>query len=394
MTTNEGTTIHVAMPTDVTDPTTAASWLALLEDLVNTDSAPGDHAGIDAVYRLLTPAVERLGLGVKKVTCAGGPDVMVAHRPGTRADAGRVLMVGHVDTVFPRGTAEVRPFTVAGERAFGPGVADMKGGLVVILAALSRLDADALAGLDITVVFNGDEESGSPFSRPVIEEASAGQDAALVFEAARPSGAIVTSRRGVARYRLEVTGRAAHSGSNPGAGANALETLAHKILAVQELGRRMDTASVNVVLADGGSRPNIIPASASVHVDVRFDDDSADLAVERGLGALAGAGPVEGTVTQVTRYQGRPAFGRPFTELADAYADAGRELDVHIETVAAGGVSDANFTAAADVPTLDGLGPAGGGAHTDAEYIEIPSLMERASVCAALLARLGARSRP
>ncbi|NEE04638.1 M20 family metallopeptidase [Phytoactinopolyspora halotolerans] len=363
------------------------AWLSLLEELVNTDSAPGDHTGIEAVYSRLVPVLDRLGLSVRQRATDGGPSVLVARRSGSRTHRSRVLMVGHVDTVFDRGTAQARPFRMAGERAFGPGVADMKGGLVVMLAALSELGEDAWDGLDLTMVFNGDEESGSPFSRPVIEEMATGRDAALVFEAARPSGAVVTSRRGVARYRLDVTGRASHSGSNPGAGANALETLAHKILGIQQLGRDVDRATVNVVLADGGTRPNIIPPVASVHVDARFDDE-AERTVERGLQALAGPGPVEGTTTQVTRYGGRPAFPRPFDWLAGEYVDAAKTLGLRIETVAAGGVSDANFTAALGVPTLDGLGPSGGGAHTDDEYIEVASLAERASACAVLLSRL------
>ncbi|WP_246211074.1 M20 family metallopeptidase [Phytoactinopolyspora alkaliphila] len=382
------------MRTATTREPQATDWLGLLEDLVNTDSAPDDHAGIDAVYGKLAPVVEQLGFTVKKLATDGGPDAMLARRHGSRGDARRVLMVGHVDTVFARGTAQARPFTIAGERAYGPGVADMKGGLVVILAALSRLDDAALAGLDITVLFNGDEESGSVFSRPVIEEAATGQDAALIFEAARPSGAIVSSRRGVARYRLDVTGRASHSGSNPQAGANALETLAHTIIGIQDAGRRIDGATVTAVLAEGGSRPNIVPAAASVHVDARFDDDRADQAVERELGKLTGEGPVEGTVTRLTRYAGRPAFGRPYTELARAYTDAGRELGVQIETVSAGGVSDANFTAALGVPTIDGLGPSGGRAHTDDEYIELATVQKRASVCAALLSRLSSAASP
>ncbi|WP_052667010.1 M20 family metallopeptidase [Nitriliruptor alkaliphilus] len=386
------------MPANATTTTTTSTdrssrerWLALLEDLVNTDSAPDDHAGISANYDRLVPVVEGLGFTVEMLASEGAPDVMLARRLGARAGAPRVLMLGHVDTVFPPGTAAARPFRVAGSRAFGPGVADMKGGLVVILAALSRLIEDGAAAPDVTLLFNGDEESGSLASRPLIEEAATGQDVALVFEAARRSGAIVSSRRGVARYRLHVTGRAAHSGSNPDAGANALEALAHTIIDIQDIGRRIDHASVTVVLAEGGSRPNIVPAAASVDVDVRFDDEAADHAVASALTALSGDGRVPGTAIRLTRYGGRPAFGRPFPDLLGAYTHAGRSLGVDIEAVAAGGVSDANLTAALGVPTLDGLGPIGGHAHTDDEFIEVASLFERAAVCAHLLTELGAQ---
>nr|WP_246221103.1 M20/M25/M40 family metallo-hydrolase [Phytoactinopolyspora mesophila] len=297
-------------------------------------------------------------------------------------------MIGHVDTVFPVGTAAARPFTVTGDRAFGPGVADMKGGVVVMLAALSELTADELAGLDLTLLFNGDEESSSRDSRTVIEAEAAGKDVALVFESARRNGAIVTTRRGVQRFQLDVTGRASHSGTNPGAGANALETLAHKIIAVQELDARVEGASVNAVLAGGGSRPNIIPDAAHVHIDCRFDDSAAEAAVHESLRGLTGPGPVEGTATTLTAFGGRPPFGQPATELANAYLDAGRRLGLDITTTFAGGGSDANLTAALGVPTLDGLGPIGSGAHTADEYIDVPSIAERAAACARLLAGL------
>jgi glutamate carboxypeptidase len=379
------TTVQTSQTPDLSVPD--QQWLGLLADMVNTDSAPGDHAGISEIYRLITPALKELGCTVDTIATKG-PDVLRARRKGAHPAAASVVMIGHVDTVFPAGTAAARPFTVAGDRAFGPGVADMKGGVVVMLAALSQLSADQLARLNLTVLFNGDEESGSRDSRPVIEAEAAGKDVALVFESARRNGAIVTTRRGVQRFQLDVTGRASHSGSAPGAGANALETLAHKIIAVQELGAHVHGASVNAVLAGGGSRPNIIPDTAHVHIDCRFDDAAAEGTVHEKLRELTGPGPVDGTSTRLTAFGGRPPFGEPAAELANAYLRAGRELGLEITTTFAGGGSDANLTAAKGVPTLDGLGPIGGGAHTDEEYIEVQSIAERASVCARLLTDL------
>ncbi|WP_166352994.1 M20 family metallopeptidase [Phytoactinopolyspora limicola] len=361
--------------------------LTLLEHLVNTDSAP-DTSGIDDVYDILEPHLKQIGFSASRVPTSG-PDVLRAHLPGSRPSATRVIMLGHVDTVFPTGTAAERPFTINDGRAFGPGVADMKAGLVVMLAAVASLPDHVRAGLELTMLFNGDEESSSTASRPVIEATAAGQDVALVFEAARRNGAIVESRRGVHRYRLDVAGRAAHSGSNPEAGANALETLAHTILGVQAIDRDIDGATVTAVLARGGSRPNIVPDAASVDVDCRFDDAAAEAQVRQRLTGLTGPGPVDGTSVALTSRAGRPPYSAPATDLVTSYVEVAAAHGVTVPTTRAGGGSDGNFTAAMGIATLDGLGAVGGGAHTSDEYIEVPTLAQRSEICAALLTRLG-----
>jgi glutamate carboxypeptidase len=365
-------------------------WVGLLGEIVDIDSGPGDAAGIGRVYDVLERELAGIGFTVERLPTPG-PDLLVARRPGRVQGARRVALIGHADTVFPAGTAAERPFRRDGERLRGPGVADMKGGLVVAIAGLSLAGEDVLDQLDLTVVVNGDEESGSAESRETIERLAPDFDVALVLEPGRPSDGFVVSRRGAHRFDVTVTGRPAHTGVNPEEGANAIETAAHHVLAIQELGRRTPHATVTAVLISGGSRPNIVPERARIRVDSRFDHDEAEAAVVAGIRALAGSGPVQGTTTTVTSLDRRPAFqARPeATFLAKLVLEAGAELGMELSGEPTGGSSDGNFTSAAGVPTLDGLGAVGHDYHTPDEYVLTASLPRRAALLGSLLAKLG-----
>jgi glutamate carboxypeptidase len=364
-------------------------WVGLLGEIVDIDSGPGDTAGIDRVYGVLDAALTELGFEAERVTTPG-PDVFVARRRGADG-APRVALIGHADTVFAKGTVAERPFTRDGERVRGPGVADMKGGLVVVLAGLDLAGPVVLDQLDLTVIVNGDEESGSADSRAVIEELAPGFDVALVFEPGRPADGFVVSRRGAHRFEVAVTGRPAHTGVNPDDGANAIETAAHHILAIQELGRSIPDATVNAVMISGGTRPNIVPEHARIRVDSRFDNDEGEQAVVSGMRALQGPGPVEGTVTTVSSLDQRPAFtARPeAAALAELVIETGRELGFALSGESTGGSSDGNFTSAAGVPTVDGLGAVGHDYHTPDEYVLADSIPQRATLLGVLLERIG-----
>ena len=363
-------------------------WLELLGQIVDIDSGPGDTAGIDQVYALLDATLEPLGFASERISTPG-PDVFVARRQG-QDGAPRLALIGHADTVFAKGTVADRPFTRDGDRVRGPGVADMKGGLVVALAALDLAGPSVLDRLDLTVIVNGDEESGSADSRAVIEELAPGFDVALVFEPGRPDDGFVVSRRGAHRFEVAVTGRPAHTGVNPDDGANAIETAAHHILAIQDLGRGIPDATVNAVMISGGTRPNIVPEHARIRVDSRFDSDEDEQAVVAGMRALEGPGPVEGTTTEVRSLDQRPAFlARPeAAELARLVVETGRELGFTLTGEATGGSSDGNFTSAAGVPTVDGLGAVGHAYHTPDEYVIAESIPRRAALVSLLLGHI------
>lgn len=364
-------------------------WVDLLGQIVDIDSGPGDTAGIGRVYDVLDAALGALGFDSERVSTPG-PDVFVARRPG-RGNGPRIALIGHADTVFAKGTVQERPFTRDGDQVRGPGVADMKGGLVVALAGLDLAGPEVLDRLDLTVIVNGDEESGSADSRAVIEELAPGFDATLVFEPGRPADGFVVSRRGAHRFEVAVTGRPAHTGVNPDDGANAIETAAHHILAIQELGRSIPDATVNAVMISGGTRPNIVPEHAAIRVDSRFDNDEGERAVVSGMQALEGPGPVDGTTTVVRSLDQRPAFeARPeAASLARLVLDTGRELGFELTAEATGGSSDGNFTSAAGVPTVDGLGAVGHDYHTPDEFVLVDSIPQRAALLGSLLQRLG-----
>jgi len=381
-----GAGLPVTGPVDPADE----RWLDLLREIVDIDSGPDSPEGAHAVMDRLGEELAELGFTCQRQPTHDGPDVFVAHRPAGRPDAPRILMIGHADTVFFAGAAAQRPFTVTDGIATGPGVADMKGGLVVQVAGLAAMSEAERDGLDLTIMINGDEEQGSAHSEASFIAASSSADIALVFEPGRPGGMAVHSRRGAQRYRVVVTGKAAHTGVNPEDGANAIEALAHHVLAIQQLGRDIATGSVTAAVMAGGSRPNIVPDAAYVHVDTRNDDDETAARIRQGMMALDGTSPVAGTSTVVEVLDGRPAFLRSEggDALAAVFAEAAADIGVPFSTVATGGSSDGNFTAGQGVPTLDGLGAVGGGYHTVEEHLEVASIEVRARLCHAALIRL------
>lgn len=376
----------VWQPTAVDD----SRWIALLGEIVSIDSGPDAPDGAHAVMDRLGAELVPLGFTVQRQPTDGHPDVVVARRPATAAAATRMLLIGHADTVFFTGAAAERPFTVIDGIATGPGVADMKGGLVVMVAALAAMAPAELDTLDLTVMINGDEEQGSQGSQQHFVAAAQDADVALVFEPGRPGGMAVHARRGAQRYRVAVAGKAAHTGVNPQDGANALEALAHHVLAIQQLGREVTRGSVTAAVAAGGSRPNIVPDAAWVHVDTRFDDAATAEQIHAGMLALDGTSPIDGTATTLEILDGRPAFLRSEAadRLIEVLAAAATDVGVPFDTVATGGSSDGNFTAGEGVPTVDGLGAVGSGYHTRDEQLEIASVALRARLLAAALVRI------
>jgi glutamate carboxypeptidase len=295
----------------------------------------------------------------------------------------RVVLVGHLDTVWPLGTTKRWPFSVTDGQATGPGAFDMKAGVVQLLHALARLD-----DLDgVAVLLTGDEEIGSPSSRALIEETAAGARAALVLE---PSAgdALKTARKGVSNYQVTVHGRAAHAGLEPEKGANATVEMAFAVLAVHALAQPLLGTTVTPTVLRSGTATNVVPAEAELQVDVRTatpeEQARVDIAVRRLIAA------VPGTTIKVSGGPNRPPL--PATSSAGLFERAQRIADrlgqSPLRGIEVGGGSDGNFTAALGVPTLDGLGAVGGGAHAEGEHVVLAAMPDRVALVAGLVTDL------
>lgn len=368
----------------------AEAW-SLLESLVNVDSSP-DHAnGLERVVRLVEPAFAALGMECELERSANGLPVLHARRPAQPdlERSTRVLLIGHLDTVFPAGTVAEWPMHRDEDRAFGPGVADAKGGVVAMwLALASALEAGGgLPGTALHVILNTDEEAGSVESRPIFEREAAGADVALIYEPGRPDGSIVRQRRGARRYRITVRGRAAHTGVEPWNGVNAIEAAAHKVLALQALNDRDRFLSVTVAVIKGGERVNIVPDRAVIDVDTRLPDTETAEATHVAVEAIVDRSDVPGSSAAYEIISDRPPMmpqvGVP--ELLDRFRTAARAIGVELDDTATGGGSDGCFLSPLGVPTIDALGPVGGGYHTRDEFLNAPSLRERAMLSALVL---------
>ncbi|MEO7803315.1 MAG: M20 family metallopeptidase [Actinomycetota bacterium] len=292
----------------------------------------------------------------------------------------RVLLLGHLDTVWPQGTIERWPFTVDGDRATGPGVFDMKAGLVQCLFALTLLD-----DLDgIALLVTSDEEPGSHTSRELIEQTARGCVATLVFEPSA-EGALKTERKGVSLYELEVTGRASHAGLEPEKGINAAVEMAHQILELERLSNPTLGTTVTPTRASAGTAINVVPSRADIAVDVRVFTSEEQTRVHEAIYGLTPV--VDGTSINASGGPNRPPLPASSSKSLFARASALAEnLGIApLRQASVGGASDGNFTAALGVPTLDGLGAVGDGAHAEGEYVEIGAMAERAALAALLV---------
>ena len=355
-----------------------------LTRLVELESPSDNKALTDQLGAYLIKRVKDLGAEVQIFPQEIVGDHILA-RWGSGEDG--VLILCHIDTVWDAGEAVKRPIRIEGNRLYGVGAEDMKGGVAIALWALKTLrEMDAFPDISINLLFTTDEETGSQTSREVIEEIAAKQKAAFVLEPAQPPlGSIKTSRRGVGGFRVEVAGRAVHAGADHEKGINAIDELAWQILQIRELTDYAAGATVNVGVMAGGTRSNVVPANAWCDVDVRVSNMELAQQIEKAMNSLEPHFP--GTRIKVTGGFDRPPMVRTekvvsIFEKARALAE---EIGFELTEAAAGSASDGNFTAAMGIPTLDGMGVEGDGAHSVDEYCEIHSLPERAALLAALL---------
>lgn len=378
--------------------------VASIERLVNIDSGSFTAEGVNKVADICQAHFEASGWEVqrhreRREREGTGPplgDMVVGRRVGRRpvADGGRrLLLLAHMDTVFDEGTAIARPFLIRGGRAYGPGVTDDKAGVVCGLEAVDVL-CD-LAGFDdfatITLVLSPDEEIGSPFSRPLIEALAAEHDLAVGLEAARTNGALVSARKGIAAFTVEVEGKAVHAGVRPGEGANAVLEAAHKTVALQALNGRWPEVTCNVGVLQGGRRTNVVPDHTVMQLELRAATTAALEQAVAEVERIVAVATVPGTQAQLLQaHRHVPMERTPAAAALVVEAQAvARDLGLEVGEAATGGAGDANTTAAAGLPTIDGLAPVGGNAHGPEEWLDLDSVVPRTALLAGLLARLG-----
>lgn len=361
-----------------------ATYLARLADLVNTDTGPDDQLGRDHAARRLAQWARDAGLDAHLIPGRAG-EVLHARLAG--ALPARVVLLGHHDTVFSRGTAGERPLTVDGTTARGPGAADMKGGLLLALAALEALAACARAYPTVELHSVPDEETRTvPFDTM---DRVLGADAVLVFECGRENGDFVAVRKTGAWVRLRVHGRPAHAGTEPERGRSAIVALCREVLRCSTLTARRAGLTVTAGTIAGGTMPNVVPAAAEAIFDVRAETtDDVQWAVE----AIADCQGGEGLRIEVERVGDWPGI-EPTpagAQLAQAAVELGAALGVRLAGQTTGGRSDGCWTSDAGIPTIDGLGPVGGDDHSPAEYIDLSSVAPRCGIVAGLTVAIGA----
>jgi glutamate carboxypeptidase len=371
--------------------TQQAEMLQMLERFVQCESPSHDKALVDAFGQVVANEWEKRGAKVQILRQAKrGDQIRTEILLGEGKPTGQIMVLGHLDTVYPAGTLARMPFRVARGRAYGPGTFDMKAGLVQALFAVEALRAASQHTRKRLVFFwNSDEEIGSGTSRATIEREARRSDTVLVLEPAfGGDGRLKTARKGVGTAEIIVMGRAAHAGINPEQGVNAVHELALQIARLTKINDPRRGITVQATVVAGGTVSNVVPADARAEVDIRYTRVSDARSIERAIHSLR---PVlKGARVEVRGGVNRPPLERTFdvSALFHQAESLMKEVGVTLREASTGGGSDGNFTAALGVPTLDGLGAVGDGAHSPSEHVIIKALPERAALLAGLLATL------
>lgn len=357
--------------------------LARLRHMVEIESPTTDKASVDKLGEWLGMEMSQMGAQVRRFEQEKVGD----HWLGRWGEGhGGILILGHMDTVHPLGSAAGMPWREVEDRIYGPGVLDMKAGLALALTTLHTLqDTGALPDFGLSLLCTSDEETGSATSRPLIKELAPRHSLVLVAEPALPNGALKTWRKGIGEFHLQTRGRAAHAGGDPQSGVNAIIEMSHQVQQLLALSDDERGTTVNVGVIRGGSRPNVVPETCTAKVDIRISDQQEGERVERGLGRLTPK--LEGAQVSLSGGWNRPPMPRsPAIAAAFSRAKAiAAHLGMELGEGGTGGGSDANFIAPLGVPLLDGMGAIGAGAHSAREHILRDELPPRAALLAAVI---------
>ena len=360
--------------------------LPFLEQMVNMESPSTDKPLVDVFGRFVGARFEAIGGQVDFARVERfGDHLRVRFSAGT----GRpVLLLGHIDTVFSAGEAAKRPFRIDNGRATGPGVFDMKAGILLMYEALRALRDDGRLKRPVTVLLTTDEEIGSTSSRALIEAEARAACAVFVMEPSLPGGVLKTARKGVGHFTIKAIGRAAHAGVDPTRGINAIEEAAHQVIALKRMSQNDRGTTVTVGVIQGGTRSNVVPAEAALDVDVRVPTMEEAERVTQTIRALQPQLP--GARLEVRGGVNRPPMERTadIVRLFELAREIAAEMNIDLREGSTGGGSDGNLTAALGVPTLDGLGAVGDHAHGVDEFVEVASLPQRGALLAGLIERV------
>ena len=371
-----------------------ADALKLWERLVNIDSGTGDAEGLKEVSAIVIEQLVKLGASIELSSAKPAVgDNIVASLTGT--GQGKVLLIAHMDTVFPRGAAKTRPFRIENGRATGPGVSDDKGGIVAAISVLKILDDLRFRDYArLTVLLNTNEETGSFGTRMLIERLAKEHDVSLNLEAGRTGDGIVIWRKGSGTVKVEVRGRAAHAGGAPDSGRNAAMEMAHQILQLSKLAAPERGTTLNFTVLKSGDRKNVIPDYAIAEGDIRALLVEEFDRVEREMAVMSQKKMIPDTIVTTSMNRSFPIMAR--NEKIDAlaavaqriYSEIGRKLRLE----GSGGAADSSFAAGVFKPTLDGLGIIGGNAHTADEFAEVESMVPRFYLLTRMVMEFGAKN--
>ena len=364
--------------------------LQRLELLVNIDSGTGQIDGINSIISYLEQWLRDIGLAVTLHNSTSYGNNLVARQQGKGHL--RLLLVGHVDTVYPQGAVVIQPFHMKDGIAFGPGVIDMKSGVLMGIYTLQALMETGFEEYsELIFVFNNDEEVGSTGSAPLLREIARQVDIGLVLESSRSIEIVTRARKGAEKYELEVVGVPAHSGAEPNRGRSAVIELAHKMIAIHHLNSLFPGVTFNVTRISSSEPLNVVPDSARCHISVRaFNQRGLDLAAT-ALDQIASGCSIPDTQTRLTRTRGRVAYEATsqVMRLVEIAQSEAKGLGIELIAESKGGVSDANLLMEVGVPTLDSLGPIGGGMHDlNREHLRVDSIPLRGALLAGLIHNL------
>jgi glutamate carboxypeptidase len=363
-----------------------AEMLALLEQMVRMESPSDDKAALDRMGEFLAREFERIGGKVTMHPEKEAGNHLKAEFPGTGKP---ILLLGHFDTVWPMGTLAQMPWRVDSGRAFGPGVYDMKAGITMMLFALRAMAAAGGRQHAVTVLLDTDEEIGSRTGRPLVEATAKDCEAVLVLEPSQgPKGHLKTARKGIGEVTMRVRGRASHAGVDFEKGHSAVVELARQLLEVVKFTDPSRGITINPGVIHGGTRCNVVAAEAWAGIDLRIAHAADAAPLEAKFAALKPFDPI--CTLEISGGMNRPPMERTegTVRLFQAAQEVGRALGMEVQESATGGASDGNFTSAIGIPTLDGLGALGEGAHASNESMVIEELPRRTALLAGLLQSL------
>lgn len=365
-------------------------YLEELKPLINVDCGTWTPAGVSKVADIMTEKYQGIGWQVTLHTFDEkvGPGLLATNKP--EAEAYDIMLIGHLDTVFPEGTVAEWSLTHDGEKAYGPGVADMKSGQLNMFRAISQLPEDVTDRLSICVCMNPDEEIGSIYSGDWLKSIASKSRYVLVAEAARADGSLVKARKGMASYLVEFKGKAAHAGNEPEKGISAITELAHWITTLNRETNFDTGTTLNFGVVKGGSAGNVVPDYASTVLDIRFWDNDDYGRLEKKIQHMVATPSLQGVEIKLTCEAHKPAFtpNEGSEKLMTLIEKTGEDMGLNITWQAVGGGSDANLTGSLGVPTIDGLGPIGGAMHSRNEFLVLDSIEPRLTLLRNVLINL------